>query len=575
MFLSHRGLGARWGAWSCALSLMLLSAGCEPASITEARNQLGRGPLRIVQFTIPVAQDTVTVGELLCPSSSTAPCDTVTTPQGLMGIKIDSQTVGVGVGNQLRFDNVTLNPIVLNVPAGFPPGLYDPPPANYAAVLDSAPQVQAVDTVQARSGTLTFTAFNKLPGIVSYTLTLNGFLGALGNPLTRNGTVPAAPGNGSTTSSTVVFDLTNVRIIPADVSIDLDVAVTLNSGTTAATQDSSLVLRGTGTIVVRRLSGSLDPTATPELVVTVSDSTRIDSTQFDVGDLKDAIDSVTLNDAQLRLTLKNTSGAPIVLSNFVLKTDSLGTAITVPVTDPGVSTLTLARAEPGKVVTLQAARLINSVVHRALDGASPAIVATGTARVGDGLASTITDTAEVSAGMGLTVGLDFGLPATGVTFSQTSAGDGADFSAQDANQIAQRVDTAAATAIVQNGTPFGVRVRIAMVTPTGPHANADTVPTAVTADSIFRTTGRVELGPVNPAAAPVDAQGRVTTPVLDTATVSLTGTQSRVLLGKKFCAAVRGPLLPSGSSTRGAIRTTDKVIIRARGSVQVRSGGAP
>ncbi|MBI2072134.1 MAG: hypothetical protein HYT81_03680, partial [Gemmatimonadetes bacterium] len=51
---------------------MLLSTGCEPTSITEARNQLGRGPLRIVQFTIPVAQDTVTAGQFLCPSSSTA-----------------------------------------------------------------------------------------------------------------------------------------------------------------------------------------------------------------------------------------------------------------------------------------------------------------------------------------------------------------------------------------------------------------------------------------------------------------------------------------------------------------------
>jgi hypothetical protein len=195
--------------------------------------------------------------------------------------------------------------------------------------------------------------------------------------------------------------------------------------------------------------------------------------------------------------------------------------------------------------------------------------------VGDGAASTINETDEVSAGMGLTVGLDFGLPSAGVTFSQTSAGDGADFSAEDANQIAQRVDTASAIAIVQNGTPFGVQVRIAMVTPSGPNATADSVPTAVTADSIFRTTGRVEIGPVSLAAAPVDAQGRVTAPVLDTATVSITGTQSRVLLGTKFWAAVRVTLLPSGSSTRGAVRATDKVIIRARGSVQVRTGGAP
>ncbi|MBI2536298.1 MAG: hypothetical protein HYW06_04885, partial [Gemmatimonadetes bacterium] len=313
----------------------------------------------------------------------------------------------------------------------------------------------------------------------------------------------------------------------------------------------------------------------PELIVTVSDSQQIDSTDFDFGDLREAIDSITLNDAQVRLTLSNTSGAPILLSNFVLRTDSMGTAITVPITDPGVSTLTLARGQTGKVVTLQAARLINSVVHQALDGGRPALVAAGTATVGDGAASTITETDEVSAGIGLTVGLDFSLPAAGVTYSQVSAGDGADLGDQDADQIAQRVETASATAIVQNGTPFGVQVRIALVRPTGPNADADTVPTAVTADSIFRSTGRVELGPVSLAAATVDAQGRVTTPVLDTATVSITGTQSRVLLGKKFWAAVRVTLLPSGTNTRGAIRTTDQVIIRASGSVRIRTGGTP
>lgn len=574
MFLSHRGLGARRVAWSSAVGLMLLSAGCEPTSITEARNQLGRGPARLVLFAIPVAQDTVTVGELLCPSSSTTPCDTVTTSDGLMGIKIDSQTVAVGVGNQLRFNNLTLTRLKLNVPAGTPPGNLTIPPQNYP-VLDSAPQVKAVDTVEARSGTLTFTTFNRLPGALTYTLTLNGFRDSTGAVLSKSGNVPAAPGTGTYTSGSVAFDLTRVRIVPGQASATLSGNANLTSTTTAAVADSSVIQSSTGTIVVRRLAGSLNPVATPELVVTVRDSQQIDSTEFDFGDLKDAIDSATLNSAQVRLTLNNTSGAPLLLSNFVLRTDSLGTAITVPVTDPGVTTVSLGRGQTGKVVTLQAARLLNSVVHRALAGANAAIVATGTATVGDGATSVIRETDQVSAGLALTVGLDFGLPTTGVRFSQTSAGDGADFSDQDASQIAQRVEYASATAIVQNGTPFGVQVRIAMVIPTGPNANADTVPTAVTADSIFRTTGRVELGPVSLVAAPVDAQGRVTTPVLDTASVSMTGAQSRVLLGKKFWAAVRVTLLPSGTSTRGAVRPTDRVIIRASGSVQVRTGGAP
>jgi hypothetical protein len=83
------------------------------------------------------------------------------------------------------------------------------------------------------------------------------------------------------------------------------------------------------------------------------------------------------------------------------------------------------------------------------------------------------------------------------------------------------------------------------------------------------------LGPVSLAAATVDAQGLVTTAVTDTAMVRITGTQSRVLLGKKITAAIRITLLPSASNTRGAIRTADKVKIRASGSVQLKSGGAP
>jgi hypothetical protein len=717
------------------MSLMLLSAGCEPTSITEARNQLGRGPARTVQFTIPVAQDTVTVGELLCPSSSTTPCDTVTMPGGLIGIAFDPETLTVQVGQQLKFDNLSfsqftfgydqmlqtseqtvadtisvasflpapgfraagialapgvsgdtlrfgtaagsevlsatvatgrvvrsltqnsgcpvtisaslvdslgntlvtfpdtvvndaqvvtdsagitdstlvgwvrvvasgdLNGCVPTNPVGFAALALTIRPLTVASVtlrninetfseayspLAGEPRITAVDTISVLTGSFTVRVQNKLPVQFRAILTLNG--------VTRGGVtvkdtliVAAAPGGGLTRTDSLTIDLAGARIIPAAVSTVVEGSATAAQATiTSAETAAAVVVSGGGNLEIQRLAGSLDPTQTPELTVSTEEFQEINAADFDLGDLEDALEQATLNDAQIQLVMVNSSGAPLRLSNFTLgvveltatgqlprdglgnivyQTDTQG-AITVAVTDSVARNST-------KTLTLQTARLLDRVIDLVLDDQRAAVVGSGSVVVGDGQLSTITDADFVSLRLGLTVALDITIPAAGVTFSQTSAGDGADFGDQDANQIAQRVDTASAIAIVQNGTPFGVQVRIALVTPTGPNADADSVPTAVTADSIFRTTNRVELGPVSLVAAAVDAQGRVTTPVLDTATVSMTGTQSRVLLGKKFWAAVRVTLLPSGTGTRGAIRTTDKVIIRASGSVQIKTGGAP
>jgi len=167
--------------------------------------------------------------------------------------------------------------------------------------------------------------------------------------------------------------------------------------------------------------------------------------------------------------------------------------------------------------------------------------------------------------LNVTVAMDFTLPPTGITFSQRSLTDGAGLDSTDT--FGQHVDTAVATAIVRNGTPFGVQVRIALV--------GHSLPSSVSADSIFKRTDRVELNPASLAAAAVDAQGLVTTPVTDTASVGMAGAQSHVLLGEKVTAAIRMTLLPSGTNPRGAIRTTDRVFIHASGLVRLKSGGAP
>ena len=713
------------------MSLMLLSAGCEPTSITEARNQLRRGPARIVQFTIPVAQDTVTVGEFLCPSSSTTPCDTVTTPDGLMGITFDPETLTTKVGELLKFDNLSFSqftfgydqmltanaesvsisvgsiapapgfwaPVVMPAPgvsgdtirfgtaqgaqvqaASFGSGrvvrrmvnnsgcnatisitvrdalgntvvtLPAVAVANGATVTDttllagsslsggyvrvipnasgagacvpsgsaaitvrfeqvtlasvtlsginetfsqnysplaSEPRITAVDTITVLTGSFKIRVQHKLPLQFKAVLTLNG--------VTRSGVtvkdsliVAAAPGGGATRTDSLTINLAGARIVPGAVSTVVAGSATSALATiTPTVTTNAVVVSGDGNLQIQRLAGTLDPTKTPELTVSTEEYQEINAGDFDLGDLEDAVKQATLNDAKIQLSIVNSSGAPLKLSNFKLgvveltstgqlprdgsgniafQTDAQG-AITVAVVDsPSVTTFTIARNST-KSVTLQTARVLDRVIDLVLDNKRAALVGSGSAVVGDAAQSVITNTDSVSLRMALTVALDFTVPTAGVTFSKTSVTDGADFGAQDANQIAQRVDTASAIAIVQNGTPFGVQVRIAMV--------PDSQPATVDADSIFRMTNRTEIGPVSLLAAPVDAQGRVTTPVLDTATVSIAGNKSRVLLGRKLTAAIRVTLLPNASNPRGAIRTTDKVIIRASGSVKIKTGGAP
>lgn len=569
---------------------MLLSAGCEPASITEARNQLGRGPARIVALTIPIAQDTLTVGQFLCPSSSTSPCDTATVSNGLVGIKVNPQTLNVSEGEQLKFGNVITFRFKVDVPApvlGNPAGgtvTYD---TTYSA-LSIEPRLQAIDSLVADSGSLTFTTLNRMSVPLSYTLTLNGFRNSGGTVLSQSGTVPAASGTGTYTTHTITFNLAGVTITPPTAGAALHLSFTIPVGGMAnavTLQDSTMIQSGTGRIAARRLVGSLNPATTPELNVAVEQFQQIDSSEFDFGDMKDAVQQARLNDARMILSVRNTANAPITLTNFTLgvvklasgqipkvgnnivyQTDSLG-AITVPLEDTvGTGRFHIARSQLSKVDTMQVARLLDRIVDSALAGKPMAIVGAGTAVVGDGNTSTIRSIDSLGVGLGLTVAFDVTLPSSGISFSRTSVTDGADIKDQDANQIAARVDTATATAIVRNGTPFGVQVRIAVV--------GIALPSSVTADSIFKRTDRVELGPVSLAAAQVNGQGLVVTPVEDTASVSITGAQSRVLLDTKLTAAIRMTLLPAGTN-RGAVRTTDKVIVRASGTVRLKAGGAP
>ncbi|HWP36671.1 MAG TPA: hypothetical protein VNL18_03865 [Gemmatimonadales bacterium] len=564
-------------AWKVAGPLVpwLLMVGCEPATITEAHDQLARGPARQLEYAIPITQDTFTVAEFLGD-------DTTTTADGLLAVTIAPETLGVALGRRLRFDNLAFARLKVNVPAGIPPGNANVN-ANYAALSNEA-RILAVDTVVVDSGGITITTMNRLPGVLTYTLTLNGFRDSNNVVVSRSGlTVPAAPGNGTYTSASVTINLRRVKIIPNSVNVNVSGTVNLTTTTTATTADSSIIQSGTGTIVVERLSGTLNPAATPELVIAVEESDEIPASSVDFGQLEDPVKNSTLNDVRLNLTVRNTSGAAFVLSNFTLgvvkltaggaiprdgsnrpayETDGSG-QITMPVTDPGLTTLTIGKGQT-KSLSLQSARLIDRVVDLVLSNQRAAVVGEGTVRVGDGTQSTISRADSVSLAMGLTVALDFTVPPAGVAFDTVANGDGMGLDSTKANDLAGTLDSAAARLIVTNGMPFGVEVLVAAV--------PDTLRAGARADTVFSRSNRVEIGPAQLGPAAVDAQGRVTAAVLDTVNVRLTGQQARVFFGEYFGSGTRIRLLPA-TGNRGAIRTTDRVILSARAIVWVRVGG--
>lgn len=70
-------------------------AGCEPGSITEARNELRDGPARILQLSVPVARDTFVVDSVL---SDFLGVSTITLSDGLLAVEATDGNFGIDIG---------------------------------------------------------------------------------------------------------------------------------------------------------------------------------------------------------------------------------------------------------------------------------------------------------------------------------------------------------------------------------------------------------------------------------------------------------------------------------------------
>ncbi len=461
-------------------------------------------------------------------------------------------------------------------------GVDEPFTDSYAA-LASESRVQAVDTIAVASGSFTVTAQNKLPVAMDLAIQLQG---VFRNGVLESGnlTIPAAPGDGSTTSGTLVFDLTGDSIVPSQViALVNGSAVAASATITPIVVTDAVAVSATGDLQVEKLIGSLDPTQTPELNVSVEDFVSISSDDFDFGDFEDAIKDATINSAQATLVAQNTANVPMVLQNFnmsvaridpatgepqrdmsgdyILEIDEMGNPLGVPVTDPGDTVLMMPPAST-KNLALDLALVADRIVKLALDNIDVALVATGDAVVGDGSQGSIQRSDAVAFAVDLVVGLDLTLPVTGVTFQLNEVESGAEIEADDADDIAARIATAGVSSTVVNGTPFALLLEVAFVE--GSAGNDF---------DVFQRSDRVELTPVTVAAPSVDAQGFVTAPTSSDVSVALTGDQIRQLLGDSVSTSIRITLLPgAGGGGRTAVRPTDEIMLNVSANARVVGG---
>jgi hypothetical protein len=577
------------------LSLLVLvgfgitSWGCEPATLTEARDQLARGPADTVAYTLPLSRDTVDVTDF--------DIENLAAIGDLQGIGLDPETVHVAIGEELDFENVLLTEFFISL---------TPALVTASGSLDTAftytglddPRVDPIDSLMFDSGALQVMTSNRLVEPMDYTVILHG-IERSGVPLSGSGTVPGAPGNGDWASDNLVIDLAGATMVPDSVDVELQVQVTLTgNAANAANADSAIMQTGSADFRVQRLSGYLDPAVTPELAVEVEDSTVLDNSIVgDLGDFEDAVRGSVLNTALANLEIRNWAEVPVTLDGFMLGavvlvggaiprdpvtgvplylSDDQGQPILVPITDPGVSTLSIPRAQgstPGTTtVQLVWPELATEVVHELIDGEDVAIVGAGVAAAGDSTLSALAYTDSLRLFADMVVGIDFTIPDTGVVVLSNNTSDALTFDTQD--EIDDILDNlliqASAISEVENGTPYALEVDIAYVA--GDLGDQD----------VFQVPGATTISNIQVDAPPLTAEGRVTTPVVDTTRITIPAEDVDPLLAvdpgvgptPKFTATAKIRMMAgAGGAGRAALGVNDVALLASGIVIEIRRGG--
>ncbi len=569
--------------FSMTLGLVLGSTACEPASVADARGQLGRNGERVLEYTVPIADSTFQLQTLFDAGGIVLD----TTPEGVLAIRSEPESLAVAVGESLQFADVNTDSLVVSFdPALFaaPPGTRVPFEASYDAPAVGL-RFPSIDTTDIHGGVLVLTSESRLTADVSYEITLYGVIDQSGAPLRQSGVIAPAPGDGSYESSDVVFDLAGVTILPGAIEVSVTGEATLRSPMDPAFADSAIIQAGRGDLTIDRLVGRPDPGAVGELAIAVQEMTEVPPSSLDFNDFEDAVRDSRINNATLRLLIDNDADLPATSSDLTIglvqldpfgsvprgasgeilyEVDSTGTPILVPVTDSGSTEFSLPRSSSSSL-ELPSATLVNRLIDLLLDDARVAFIAAGTVRLGDGNWGSISRTDRVALRVDVLVMMDLTIPESGVAFTRSMVQDGLlRLSETSVNDVTDRVSSAMVITDVVNQTPFGVEVEIAFVS--GELAeNVD----------VFAEPDRVLLSGLTVAAPTVDAGGRVVEPTSAAVEIALDGTDLRPLLNERFTAGMRARLVPgSGANGRGVVGATDRIFLNSRARVQLRAGGS-
>lgn len=535
----------------CAITMGLWA--CEPGSVTDARDQLGRNASGSLQFVLPLVDTSYTISEFLADD-----VDTTTTATGLLGVRIEADTI-----DAVRFDEQLVTTQV-STGIGF---------SSMAALMAGPTDTLRFTTPQ---GTSVLAAS------------------------VDSGYVVRSVANNSGCDATLqvsVTDSTGQTVVTLP-----DIAVPDGAGVLDSANAGGAVLAGFAVIGASVSFGACIPglpgasvaiTHRPMRLnsvtlgagtesVSVEDAREVPRSNLQLGDLEDAILGSVLHDATITLDVTNTADMPIVLSNTVVgvapveangmvkrepggaiafEVDSVGNPLTVAMADSGQSTLSIVR-QGTTSVTLQAGQVVDRLVDRLLMDQRMAVVIAGDGAAGGTAPGTLSASDLVRVVYDVVMGLDVTIPAAGVAIDRTETSEGLGLNPTDRADVQARLETAVLSADVNNRTPFGVELEVAVVEGT---LAPDT--------DVFTEPGAVILDPVVVNSPQVDGSGVIMGMASDTVSLSIDGSDVHVLLGDSYTAGVRFRLVPrQGGGTRGAFRPDDGVDIDARIRVDLRRG---
>ena len=535
--------------------------GCEPGSVTEAREQLGRGALDTIGFVIPLVNDTFFVSQFLNEG------DTVSTPDGLLSLRVQNEAVAFGFTDVLQSEELTTT---VALPS---PGMQAPGDRR-----DTLRLVTPAGSRVVRATVLSGWIVRSITNGTTCPATINMMvLDSMG------GTIVTFPADVFVAAAATVVDSVNANgatlIMFAEVMPSVSFGACVPGLGSQISTDITFRPMTLVSVDLENLSESFS----------VEEAEELNRSDLNFDELEDAIDQSTLNSATITLTVENRADIPLVLDNLtigavrldaggqlmrdgggnlIFETDTGGNPILIIIADPGQTRLAIPRAQgttPGTAsVSVQAAPLVDRITHLLLADERVAFVASGTAEASDGSSGRIVLGDSVIVNYDVVVGLDFTIPLAGIEFDVPNAiSDGVDLDSAEVEDIVDRIVSVGGVARVENFTAFGVEVRAAFA----PDSLADSV-------DVFVQPGGFALAPIVVSGPAVDANGVPTGSTTDSVAVSITSQEVRVLLGDSLTAGVRIRLLPgTGGGGRGVIRPNDMIVVSAGLTILVRRGG--